>query len=171
MFSEINFNLKKEQTNIIIDRDREINRVFFLLRRAIKSALINVEFLKKLNYSYTDLFYYWNIINNMEPVADKLKGLCWFFTNFKQNDKIRKFIFTFYKKIEKYYSDTMKTFYLKDLEESHKLSSVKHNLQKECDQFLKRKNLDQITIRIIDKFKVIIIQIHNIIREINNNYS
>lgn len=171
MFSEIDFNIKKEKCDNIIDRDREINRVFFLTRRAIKASLMDVDLLKKLNYTYNDLFYYWNIIYPIESIADKLKGLCWFFTNLKQKDeRLQKPIFELYKKIEKYYNDAMKTFYLKDVEKAYKLSCIKHDLQDECDQFLKKKDLDRISIRIMDKLKTIIIKIHDIIREVNNSY-
>jgi hypothetical protein len=49
-----------------------------------------------------------------------------------------------------------------------KSSSIKWELQKECDLFLKRNNLGKISIRVLDKLKTIIIEIHNIVREVYN---
>ncbi len=169
-FSEINFSITKKQCDNIIDRDKDLNRIFFLAMRAIKSSLDDVELRKKLNYSTIDLFYFWHMIYHIESIADKLKGLSWFFSRFTTNKKLRKIIFDLYKKLEKYYTDSMKSYYSKSLDYALNLSCIKNELVKECDNLLKKKNLDKVTIRTLDKFKTVIIKIHNISRGVYNNY-
>lgn len=166
MFSEINVGITKKQCDLIIDRDKEMNRLYFLTMRAIKAGLNDAELRKKLNYTPNDLIYYWYALNKMESIADKLKGLSWFFTFLKEDNKIKTEIWDLYKKIERQYINVMKSFYFDNIDLAFELSSTKKKLQEECDLFLRKKNLDKISIRILDKLKTIIIEIHNIGREV-----
>lgn len=167
MFSEINFDITEKQCETVIDRDRDLNRIFFLAIRSIKASLNDPILLKKC--SPNNLLYYFNIVYNLESIADKLKGLCWFFAHIKTTPKTKKDVFDIYKKIEKHYIDVMKIFYLADVEGAYKLSCVKPKLIEDCDGFLEKRRLDKITIRILDKLKIITVEIHRILQGVHDS--
>ena len=169
MFDDINFRLKKIGSESIMDRDTEVDRIYFLGLKTIKAILENPDLAKVFKCSYEDLFKYWHTLYHIESIADKLKGLSWLFAYSKLSKSSKMKLWKIYEQIKNFYLLTMKLFYLDDKESSYKKSDIKAKIQKMLDNLLKGNNLDKLEIRIIDKFKIMIIKIHNLLREVHNN--
>ncbi len=66
---------KSDNYKEIYEKDHEVNRQTFFAIRLITKALTDVEFAKKQELDILSLVYFWQIIDNIEKIADRAKAI------------------------------------------------------------------------------------------------
>ncbi len=144
----------------IYERDKDVNRIGFLIYRTIKFALINPSMCKKLNVEPVDLLYYWVITKQIEFIADECKRIARVMRDIHINKQLKDEIIKIYEQIQKFYADIMKAYYTKNEEEAYKIAAKKNGILKIVDDFNKKyQNKKNIPV-LCDKFKNLIANIH-----------
>lgn len=106
-------------TNSIMLRDYEVDKLFFLLSRLVRSRKIDSK----------QAIGYWWMAKNLENIADHVKELSQKFEA-TQEDKIP----TIYSKIEEYYKEAIKAYFNKDKNLADNLIARRGTLLPECEQ-------------------------------------
>jgi len=164
MIHDSKLTLKQDLYQEIYGRDKDVNRLAFLLQKTIKYLLENPQRESPKSIRLLD---YWQMGINMETIADESKRIARFLSKFgrtKSKEILGKQLIHIYERIEKHYLDVMKAYYTKDKESAYKLACVKVKLLEDCNEFF-NKNYDKLWVpNVIDKFKSIISYIHNLAR-------
>lgn len=138
--------LKESAQNIYTDnyeninqRDKDVNRLYFLLYRTV---LYNMENLsnayKKLKLSPVDLLNYLFAGFYIEGIADEARRTARYSRLINVDNKEKAMWDKFFERIIQYYIDTTKSVYNKDYNLALNLSSLKEGFNKELDVFDKR---------------------------------
>lgn len=147
MLNETISSISKDNCENINERDKDVNRLYFLLYRAV---LYNLEHLsnamKKYKLGPADLLNKQFVGFYIEGIADEARRTARFASLIKGNTKDKNALISFLSKVEQYYTDTMKAYYDKDVECALKLSDNKVQLNKELDVMdNKSKDIDFVT--------------------------
>ena len=100
----------KKITESIEQRDDDVNRLYFLLFRLLKSALKSQKIARDLGITNNDILSVWYLTVNIENIADNAKTISALAD--KINDKA--LLREAYSEIEQAYADVMKSYYNKD---------------------------------------------------------
>lgn len=111
----------KKEYQALYFRDFEVDKLFFLISRLIRSHISNPT--SKL--SNIDALSIWWLAKNLELISDASKNLSQLFT--KDIEKI-------YSKTEEYYLECVKSYFKKDKELADRLINKRIELLKECDK-------------------------------------
>ncbi len=134
MLNETISSISKDNYENINERDKDVNRLYFLLYRAV---LYNLEHLsnamKKYKLGPTELLNQQFVGFYIEGIADEARRTARFARMIKGNAKEKNVLISFLGKVEQHYTDVMKTYYDKDIELALKLSDAKIQLNKELD--------------------------------------
>jgi len=98
----------------IDSRDDEVDRLFFLLLKALKKGLDNRAVLKKFNLTIPQAMNYWVYIYNLENFGDELIDLLEIIKEHKFTKEAKKDFLEAYEKMEKLYLETMRTIHTGD---------------------------------------------------------
>ncbi len=146
----------------INDRDKDVNRLYFLLYRA---SLYNLNHLsnamKKLKMGPIDLINHLFAGFYLEGIADETRRTARFLRKLKLNVKEKSNLTTLLHKIEQYYLDTLKSFYEADIDASLKLSSLKKELNALLDG-LEKKEPDVNLVNMIARLRRLISYTHSL---------
>ena len=139
MLKESAQNIHKDNYENINQRDKDVNRLYFLLYRTV---LYNMENLsnayKKLKLSPIDLLNYLFIGFYIEGIADEARRTARYSRLVNIDNKEKALWDKFFEKTIQYYTDTIKSVYNKDYNLALNLSSLKEDFNKELDLFDKR---------------------------------
>ncbi|MFH0701423.1 MAG: phosphate uptake regulator PhoU [Candidatus Woesearchaeota archaeon] len=155
----------------INDRDKDVNRLYFLVYRTV---LYNLEHLsnalKRLKMGPCDLLHSHFIAFYLEGIADETRRTARFARNIK-NLKDKTNVTNFLHKIEQYYLDTLKAYYDRDIESALKISSLKTDYNKELD-LIEGKSNDFGVLNVASRIRRMISYIHSLGRVIytGSNY-
>ncbi len=120
------------------ERDRDVNRLYFLLYRTIIYNLENpIKTLKEFNLTGVDLLRLNFIGFYIEAVADETRRIARHARLLKTNKQKQKQIQDYLIKMNDYYVNTMKAVYTKDIELAFKLSGLKREFDKDMDELEK----------------------------------
>lgn len=111
MFEDLLSNQGKKIQESLELRDEDINRLYFLLSRLLKSALAEQSIAKQLELQNKDILTYWQIVHDLESIADHIKQATEIIST---NSGQAKEMFELYKQINVAYLDAMKAHYQKD---------------------------------------------------------
>lgn len=116
----------------IEQRDDDVNRLYFLLFRLLKSALNSSKIAGNFKISNNDIMSIWYLIINIENIADDAKTLS------SLADKINdKALFKeAYSEIEASYSDVMKAYYNKDKKLADEVAGRRIDIFIKCSKLL-----------------------------------
>lgn len=123
-------------------RDFDVNRLYFLMFRILKGALIDINIASSFNVSNADILNDWYFVLNLENVADNLKNVCKIFLELKENEL--KELDESYKLLQTNYLDALKAYYDRDKDLAQKVASKREVIQNQCEE-LKKKNISLIT--------------------------
>jgi len=96
----------KDLSESVLFRDYDVNRLYFLLSRLLKSALSSPTMAAQLQLPASKVLGKWMLVHHIEGLADAIKGLCVECTTLSQ--KQRKQVTELIGQIEQDYTDTMK---------------------------------------------------------------
>jgi len=144
---------EKETREDIALKDMDVNRLFFLVYRTIKTASQNSGMAKALNLYNHELIGKLKLVDSIENVADEAKRIARFFIILEKNkskelDQIKKI----YKEVEKNFADIMNAFYDNDKKQAHMISSYQKELISKLED-MSNKTEDAVVGRLIEKLK------------------
>jgi phosphate uptake regulator len=128
----------------ILHRDKDVNRLSYLIFRTIRYGFQNQTFMqKKYSLDSMQLMNHYFITFNIEAVADEAKRIARYMKSIeKLNQKEKKEFEKIYTDVRKSYLDTMKAYYTKDFELGYEVASRKKGLiQDSEDFFLRNRNV------------------------------
>ena len=157
--------IKKKKFQDLSKRDREVNKLNFLIYKISKNALRDPEILNKLNIKSVHLVMDWMVVSNIEKLADETKRIAKFVKCKDLTAEQSKELTEIYKEMEVYFKDVMKSFYNKDKDLAHNIVENYRVLTKKCDDYFERHH-EPIIGNIIEKMKGIATRVRNIARVI-----
>jgi phosphate uptake regulator len=123
---------------MIVSRDKEINRLSFLVYKILKTAFLDKSLLDKLQIEELDILRYWQVNIHLEKIGDCIKHMVNIVGKMKPTQK-EKFVELFVK-IEDLYKVCMKAFYEFSITESNLVIQKKRKLLLEIEQYVESCN-------------------------------
>jgi len=154
----------------IYQRDEDVNRLSFLIFRITKFALNNLQTLKNFNITPVGLLGYWQLTNHLEKIADEVKRVSRFVTKAKLRGKRASEFVALYSKIESYYLETIKVYYNKNKESAIHSTMKKVMYINFCDDYLNKYGDSRWVPNLIERFKIMINEIHSILKIVYEVY-
>ncbi|RLE39185.1 hypothetical protein DRJ17_01525 [Candidatus Woesearchaeota archaeon] len=137
-------------------RDFELDKLFFLMSRLIRSALSNQQKAKAFKITNVEALSLWNIAKNIERVADSTKNLAKVLEEHDKKD-IRNFE-NMFASLGDYYLKTIKAFFTNDRKLADRVIAEKEDIEKEIDALkVTAKNY-----KVIDNLRQLATNIRNI---------
>jgi len=162
MLKESCNNIIKDNYENINERDKDVNRLYFLLYRAVLYNLDNPSHaMKKFKIGPIDLFNYKSLAFYIEGIADESRRMARYSRHLKINQKERKELSRFFEKINSFYLETLKSVYSHDVESAFQLSAQKKLLNKEIDSY-PISNADINYMNMVSRIRRLISFIHNL---------
>ncbi|MBI2136793.1 phosphate uptake regulator PhoU [Candidatus Woesearchaeota archaeon] len=128
-------------------RDFDVNKLYFLMCRILKSALNDSRIAEKFQITNSQGMASWFLSLNLENIADNSKNICLHLKNIGK-DVNAKELKEIYKDVEKTYLDAMKAHYNNDRKLADTVAAAREQLFNKCDSFFEKHNS-------VDVFKVI----------------
>ena len=147
----------------INDRDKDVNRLYFLIYRTVLYNLNNpMKALKNFKLTPVDLFKIHRLGFYIEGIADEARRSARFARKIQLNAQKRENVEKLLEEINQYYRDTMKALYNNNSEKGYKLSEIKKLLNYELDKLeIKGKNVESF-VTMISRLRRMISHIHNL---------
>ena len=172
MLKESCTNFTDENYKNINERDKDVNRLYFLLYR---SVLFNVDnplrALKNFKLSSIDMI---NMLFSgyyLEGMADEIRRTARYCRLLKIDKEGKKKLEDFLFKINDHYLETMKSYYARDVKKALTISDVKKNLNKELDTLDKTNQGVAYYSSAIARMRRLISFIHNLGRIVYQGYN
>lgn len=145
----------------LYNRDEDVNRLTFLAFRFIKFLLNNPDSTNQEN-TPNNLLIYWQIIDNLEKIADESKRISKFLklSNIKKNEL--KELAQLYQKIKDYYLTNIKVYYDNEIKAAYANATNKKILIEKCDAFLNNNHQFRYVPNIIERMKIMVNSIASI---------
>ena len=158
---------KEDISQVIIDRDEEVNRMVYLIIRTMKFTLDTPSLSHKENrISMGNILNVWDVALTVEGIADDIKRTAREFSKIETSLQTKKELLKILEEIEHFYWESMKAYYTNDVELAFKLSLNKSNLSKKCNELHEKLwNVKHAPI-ILENFKGIISSVHNLGRRV-----
>ncbi len=122
----------KQAMESIEQRDNDVNRLYFLLFRLLKSALNSQKVASNFNITNNDILAIWYLTVNIENMADNAKTVS--SLSNKMNDK--ELLKEVYQDISIAYEDVMKAYYNKDRKLADEVASRRIDIFTKCTKLL-----------------------------------
>jgi len=148
----------------ILHRDKDVNRLSYLLFRAIRYGFQNQTFIKKkYDLNPMQLMNHYFVTFNIEAVADEAKRITRYMKSIKGlNQKEQKEFERIYTEVRKSYLDTMKAYYTDDSELCYQVASRKQKLIEDSESFFIRNRDVKWTGYLTNRMKRMISSIHKL---------
>lgn len=134
MLKEAGSNFTEENYKNINERDRDVNRLYFLLYRSILFNADNpLRALKNFQLNSIDLI---NLLFSgyyLEGLADEVRRTIRYCCLIKSSDREKKRLENFLAEVNEHYLETMKAFYARDTKKALQISSQKKSLNEKLD--------------------------------------
>ncbi len=161
MIADSRRTLEEDLYENIMVRDKDVNRIGFLITRIIKEGLKNNRLRNVMKKSPLDLHYDWKWAKQIELIANDTKRIARVMKELKADTKAKKQIDDLYGEIEEMYKEMMKAYYKKDAELAIKDSVKKSELIKKCDALHEKYEKIKHVPVLVEKFKTMIGNIHS----------
>lgn len=138
MIQDVKLATKIQNDKELYDKDKNINKLCFLLFKVIRSVIREPRLAKTFNLEPIDLFNYWLLTKNLETMADEAKRASRYLSQMKLNEDAKSDLIKILSDIESAYLDAIKAFYKKDKELAYGVSASKIAILKECDSFFEK---------------------------------
>ncbi len=133
--------IKTEQDWINIhQRDEDVNRISYLIYRAVRYSVQTGIMPKDAKLSNLELMDTMIIAMHIEHIGDGLKRMARLFADKSVPDQDRKSIFLLFEKVSKYYFDVMKSYFTSNTKEALRLAKQKKDLIRDCNNHFTEKN-------------------------------
>jgi phosphate uptake regulator len=132
MQDSIKFVGNKNIKESIEQRDNDVNRLYFLLFRMLKSALNDQKIASNFRITNNEILSTWYLTVNIENIADNAKTINILADKINDNELLK----SAYRDIEKAYLDVMKAYYNKDKKIADEVASRRIDIFTKCSQLL-----------------------------------
>lgn len=95
----------------IVQRDKDVNRLVFLIKRVIHSALKEHEIARSLKRKNEELLRDWLMISLLESIGDEVKRISRLLKSFESDDKSKKAILEIASMLNRVYLELMKAYH------------------------------------------------------------
>lgn len=147
----------------IAHRDKDINRLSFLIFRTIEYGLNNSSvFYKKQNLEGKNLLYLWWFAFNLEAIGDDIKRIARYMKEVKLDKKHQERFLKLLADAKIAYLNVLKGFYNQDEELAHQVLENKDKVIREIDEYYTELKKVENTGLLIEKLKSIINNTHNL---------
>jgi len=166
MISDSINTFKEDTYENINHRDEDVNRLNYLIFRALKYAIENTEIARTYELSSDEMYKIMRITEYIEKIADETKRIARYLRELELSKAKEKELTKIYSDIKELYLKTMKAFHINDKELAYEAASSKSNLISQCDDYYEKNWKEKFIPNIIEKMKVMTVNIHNIGRTI-----
>jgi phosphate uptake regulator len=144
----------KDMSDSINYRDSDVNRLYFLLFKIVKTALRDPNIAKAVEINnYVDALSIWYLILNLESIADNSKEVFLLSITLKKDSYFEKLVELF-KDIEAAYLNVMKSYYNDDKMLADKVASNRKAIFSNCTE-ISEKNKNVIVTKITENLREI----------------
>ncbi|MBW2986419.1 hypothetical protein KY333_03540 [Candidatus Woesearchaeota archaeon] len=154
---------KKFNYETIVFRDYDVNRLYFLLSRLLKSAITDSQLAEDIGIEKKDILPTWYLSMNLENLADSIKHMC------QLAGKITKKELTTIKPIlinvDKQYTAVMKALHSQNKELADDVARNRIELVNQCKNVITKKTAVE-TVELVENIKTGTTSISNIARTI-----
>ena len=143
----------KEKFESIYRRDYNINKLTFLVYRAIKYSINRPGMLKTYNIDYWKLMNYWQLVDRLERIGDEVKRIAKYLKDIRLNNKEFKKLIDLCARVENFYVGVMNAYHKNDVTLLYKTLRLKDDLLKDCDNYFDENKRKDLVPNIIEKLK------------------
>ena len=128
----------------VFHRDFDVNKLYFLMYRLLKSALNDSNVASTFGLTNNDVLGNWFLAVNLENIADNSKKIC---EVLKKKIKVNtKELKTLYKDVEKAYLDVMKAYFNKDRKLANDVASRRTSIITKCTKLQEKNNTAEVAL-------------------------
>lgn len=163
MFSESSNIFNEDTYESVNERDRDVNRLYFLLYRAVQYNMENpLKAMRNLKLTTLDLLANYSTGFYIECIADEIRRAARYARKIKPSATSKKELEQLFHRLQEYYNNTMKAVYHKDTALSLKLSGLKKEFNVELDALdHKNKHIEHFS-NMVSRLRRMISYIHNV---------
>tara|TARA_Y100000310_G_scaffold15362_1_gene15468 strand:- start:333 stop:1289 length:957 start_codon:yes stop_codon:yes gene_type:complete len=166
---ECNSKNKENLADKIYERDKDVNRLYFLLMRVIKNAMNNPNIANSINLHGTELLGKWLEIFYLEDIADEIKRIARFLKEVNLNKKEESVLYELNTDLQKLYLDVRKASYVDDKNLAHEIScTYRPKLVDRCNEFFRKGHTPDVG-RMLERMKKMVSGIKNLAVIIHDN--
>lgn len=137
MFDDCNSSIHGEDhSESLYNRDIDVNRIFYLVKRVVNNGLGNSSVAKVLGMNNLQLSSERLVSQRLEKIADRLKRISRYTKGFARCDKTVKELDGTFSEIKQSYLDVMKSYYTHDKNLAFSVEANNRNRVDRCFQFL-----------------------------------
>lgn len=155
-----------EETEIITNRDKDINKLSYLIFRKIN--YLNQNPSAKREISNTDLIKYWVLTSVLENIGDEIKRIVRMFVRLKTTKKNRVQLVRQFEIMSERYLRVLTAFYNRDVKEAYKLADEKEKEFDRLNEFFGSFGSAPLLISIHEKLKTILTYLNDVGKLIYN---
>jgi phosphate uptake regulator len=172
MFSEACSSFSKEIHENLQERDKDVNRLYYLLYRAALYNLDNpMTAMKNFKMTSIDITNYILSSFYLEGVADEVRRTARYTHEVKVSEAEKKLLQTYLIKVHKFYLEVMKTLYSRDEDKAFKLAKQKKDLNEELDRFYQRNRAIEHADVMVHRMRKLLSHIHNLVRVVYHGFN
>lgn len=119
---------------MIKDRDREVNRLNFVISKILKVVYSNKDMLRSMKLSEIDVLRYWELNGHLEKIGDRTKNIAKALPELSPGQ--RKTFMALFARMDNIYKDAMKSFYSNSLALSDEVSTKRSDLMHDIGEYL-----------------------------------
>jgi phosphate uptake regulator len=148
-------------------RDKDVNKLSYLLHRAIRYGIDNPgNAMKKFGLTSNDFLSYWWVTYNIECIGDDTKRIARYMDQMEFTKPMKSHLQRILSKLEQDYVQIMNSLYKKDVAVAHAVHDRKLDSIKDCEEFYKTYNSANFSGYLVSHLKSLATNIHNIGRSI-----
>lgn len=152
---------KKFNYETIVFRDYDVNRLYFLLSRLLKSAVTNTQLAEDIGIEKTQILPSWYLSMNLENLADCVKHMCTTAGKIDKKELVK--IKPILEELDKQYTTVMKALHSDDKALADAVARKRIELVKQCTSLI-TKNTAAETVELVENIKTGTTLVSNIAR-------
>ncbi len=157
-----------EKFEAIYRKDYDVNKLTFLVYRAVKYIINNPSAIKDNKFDTWKLMNYWQLADRLERIGDEAKRVARALMKINLDSKEFKKLVDLLNRIEAFYGGVMNAYHKSDVQALYKILKLKDDLIKDCDNYFNLYKRKDLVPSIIDKLKDMIDHIRTIARLLYN---
>ncbi len=177
MIDDVMTTTNKEAVDSIYQRDSDVNRLVFLIRRILTAALENPRIARMFDTNCSELVVEWEIAQRLEKIGDQCKRIAKGVAEADVSENKRKAIGETFNRIKLMYLTVMKSYYSKDPTPVFQLeSTTSRNMFEDIDKLQVLNGVSKCSPKqhagcmkqatILNNLKNMVVAIRNIAREV-----
>jgi phosphate uptake regulator len=158
---------QKNNVKSLYDRDEDINRLTFLVRRMITAALEDQKISRMFESEPKDIILDWEVALRLEKVGDNLKRISKCISKLKAEDRKFPDITDIFGKLKLRYLSIMKAYYGRDIAIASDVETTKGQIYDKCDELLQNgMSANKQFVVLVENFKIMNARIADIAKAV-----